>query len=448
MRRAAAARAALLAALGSATAGAQPVASATAAAPAPDRGAWLSEHLAEIRSIDPADEDFTDLEPLAEAIGSARVVQLGEGTHGEGSTFLAKARLIRFLHQRLGFDVLAWEAGFFDCRDFAAALRGNVATSEAADLCLYRIWARSREVEPTLAYLRATQATPRPIESVGFDSRVSTESGRRERFPAFITSFFDRLDRGLICSAERADLTAMSIGLLPADYYAKPGVRNWNRELPRRLIAALDARRAELERIYPPREVDFARQSLVSFLAMDRALPPDSNAGNADGYSRDTAMAENLMWWLEGPLAGRKVMVWAHNYHVQMDFSHPAAFSSRPLGGPTGRFLERELGPDLYTLGFLTHHGFYFYAGGGLGTDVPEPIPAPPPGSLEDLLHASGKPYAFLDLESLPAGHWLREPQTAGAYFYEPQSLDWPRLYDGFFFIDEMKPSTEISPSP
>jgi hypothetical protein len=31
-----------------------------------------------IRSIDPSDEDYSDLEPLADAIGDARVVQLGE----------------------------------------------------------------------------------------------------------------------------------------------------------------------------------------------------------------------------------------------------------------------------------------------------------------------------------------------------------------------------------
>jgi erythromycin esterase len=347
--------------------------------------------------------------------------------------------------------VLAWESGFFDCRDFAAALRGDRPLADAAQLCLYGIWSKSREVEPTLAYVRATQATARPIDTVGFDSRVSTETGRRERFPRFVIDFFDRLDPALISESERADLTAMSIGLVPADYYAKPGPRNWNRELPRRLIATLDARRAELEHIYPPHEVDWARQSLVSFLAMDHALPADAEQGNADGYTRDTAMAENLLWWLDGPLKGRKVMVWAHNYHVGMDFPSASAPASRPQGGPTGRFLKRALGDGIYTLGFLTHHGSHYYAGGGFGQESPEAIPAPPAGSLEDLLHGQGKPYLFQDLKSLPEGHWLRQPQTAGAYFYEPQQIVWPRLYDGFFFIDEMKPSTERSqesPSP
>ncbi|MGH9894114.1 MAG: erythromycin esterase family protein, partial [bacterium] len=66
-----------------------------------------------VRSIDPADEDFKDLEPLIKAIGSARVVQLGEPSHGAGSSFAAKARLIKFLHRRMGFDVVAWESGLY-----------------------------------------------------------------------------------------------------------------------------------------------------------------------------------------------------------------------------------------------------------------------------------------------------------------------------------------------
>src|SRR5258708_6197993 len=41
--------------------------------------------------------DVSDLRPLARAIGDARVVLLGEQTHADGTTFVAKTRLVRFL---------------------------------------------------------------------------------------------------------------------------------------------------------------------------------------------------------------------------------------------------------------------------------------------------------------------------------------------------------------
>src|SRR5260370_1064257 len=75
-----------------------------------DRIAWLKSHAAALRSIDPSDSDFSDLEPIRSAIGEARIVMLGEQTHGDGVTFHAKTRLIRFLHEQCGFDVLAFES--------------------------------------------------------------------------------------------------------------------------------------------------------------------------------------------------------------------------------------------------------------------------------------------------------------------------------------------------
>src|SRR5207248_6952503 len=69
------------------------------AGPSDSRSDWLKKRALSVRSIDPADDDFTDLMPLRDFIGNARVVQLGEQSHGDGAAFLAKARLIRFLHE-------------------------------------------------------------------------------------------------------------------------------------------------------------------------------------------------------------------------------------------------------------------------------------------------------------------------------------------------------------
>ncbi len=405
---------------------------------------WLAENAAPVRSIAPTDEDFSDLEPVLRCIGSARVVALGEVTHGDGAAFLAKARLVRFLHQKMGFDVLAWESGFFDVPLMDAALRSGLPLEEAASRGLYAVWASSTEVQPALAYLRATQSTDRPIGSVGFDCRVSTERSRSELFPRFVFEFFDRLDPGLISTRERADLTAMSVGLVPAEYFNHPGERRYNRDLPRRLVATIDARRGDLLVRVSPREIDHVRQSLVSLMNMDRALGGLSGAGRGDdGYNRDTAMAENLLHLLDGALAGRKVIVWAHNYHVYRDLPAAGAAealrSEGSLAGPMGMSLARALGRDVYVIGFLAHHGRCGFAG-----EPPEELPPAAPDSLEGLLHATGKPWLFLGLRELPPDHWLRAPLATSLYMYETMTTEVPRLCDALFFLDEMTPSTAV----
>jgi len=67
---------------------------------AQDRSArigWLLRNAVPIRSIDPTipDDDFADLKPLVAAVGRSRMVVLGEQSHGDGATFLAKGRLIK-----------------------------------------------------------------------------------------------------------------------------------------------------------------------------------------------------------------------------------------------------------------------------------------------------------------------------------------------------------------
>lgn len=71
---------------------------AAGATPRDDLQSWIDKNAVNVRSINPADEDFTDLEFLVGAIGNAQVVQLGEASHQGGNGFSAKARLVKFLH--------------------------------------------------------------------------------------------------------------------------------------------------------------------------------------------------------------------------------------------------------------------------------------------------------------------------------------------------------------
>src|SRR5690606_20323100 len=77
---------------------------------------WLRRNAVTLERITPVldgSDQFADLRPLATAIGDARVVVLGEQSHGDGTTFLMKARLVEFLHREMGFDVLAFESGLY-----------------------------------------------------------------------------------------------------------------------------------------------------------------------------------------------------------------------------------------------------------------------------------------------------------------------------------------------
>ena len=87
------------------------LASACATAPATDA---IAAPATPVRLAATPGDDFADLAPFGAAVGSARIVALDEQTHGGHEEFVLKLRLLRYLHERLGFDVLVLESGLFD----------------------------------------------------------------------------------------------------------------------------------------------------------------------------------------------------------------------------------------------------------------------------------------------------------------------------------------------
>lgn len=74
---------------------------------------YISETAIPVLSIQPDTSYDTDLDAVAAKLGDARILLLGEQDHGDAASFLAKTRLIRYLHEKKGFNVVVFESDFF-----------------------------------------------------------------------------------------------------------------------------------------------------------------------------------------------------------------------------------------------------------------------------------------------------------------------------------------------
>jgi erythromycin esterase-like protein len=72
-------------------------------------GRAIRESIVLLRTVDPG-TPLDDLEPLRALIGDARIVSLGEPTHGSREAFQMKHRLLRFLVEEMGFSIFSIEA--------------------------------------------------------------------------------------------------------------------------------------------------------------------------------------------------------------------------------------------------------------------------------------------------------------------------------------------------
>src|SRR6266511_3481190 len=128
------------------------------------RIAWLKDHADTFDSLDFDDDEFNDLEGFGKAIGDARIVMLGEQMHGDGTTRRAHARLVRYLHEEKGFDVLALESGLYSMRKIWDRLRAGETVRRAMGS-----WADTREMRPLFEYVGARARRRRPLELAGID---------------------------------------------------------------------------------------------------------------------------------------------------------------------------------------------------------------------------------------------------------------------------------------
>src|SRR5689334_7225745 len=71
----------------------------------PEVVAWLKANLMPLASAEPG-SGFDDLQPLRSLIGDARIVSLGEATHGTREFFQLKHRMMEYCISQLGFTMI------------------------------------------------------------------------------------------------------------------------------------------------------------------------------------------------------------------------------------------------------------------------------------------------------------------------------------------------------
>lgn len=406
-------------------------------------GLFRKDMVAMIRSIDVGDTDFSDLRELKSAIGNSRIVLLGEQTHGEGSTFLAKTRLIKMLHEQMGFEVLAFESGLYDCARIWENMQQGGQLSKEAIGSLFYMYATSRQMLPLFGYIQGEMSGSRPLVLTGFESQ---HTGRKA-----ITDLFGELASFLKAGYPEKGHFGMADS-------------NWSvfRRLSLAMFASRDFRPAEKEK-----KTFFNELSLLKGLLREERSPVGRLTASAGFWHqvigsiesqalrywqlttsnemavRDRQMAENLIWLAEKAYPGKKIIVWAHNVHI----ARSVPWSERPLKPmagdadvfiPMGVTIHDHFGASAYCIGFSGHDGSYMnYINDTIVTVNPAPANSP-----EGRLAAAGYQYAFVNYR-LRTG-WMEQKQPGGFADYQWINGIWPDIFDGLLYIKTAFPVDRI----
>jgi erythromycin esterase len=338
---------------------------------------WLQGQATPLSHLDPA-APLDDLEPLRDILDGARVVALGEHSHFIDEFATMRRRILRFPVERCGVTVLAFEYGFSEGFPLDAWAHGQ-GTDD--DLSVHLAAAIPMGIEEPLRFLR----------------RIDPETLPTVQSAMTIAASFAG-DSAAVAAPAWACLAAAEQDTLSA------------------LLARLLIRFRSLEPLYVSRgdqhSYDIALRCLEGACHADytfRALAALFTGGGltADTSARDLYMAESLMWHLNRLEPTARVVLVAHNAHIQKT---PIAFDGHLTGLPMGQHLHNALGDAYFALGLtsVTGHTGEMHRDerARFGFTVHDTALEPPvPGSIEAALADTGLGLCVADLRQARAEH-------------------------------------------
>lgn len=364
----------------------------------PDEITRLNQQIAPIASVR-AGSGFADLAPLAAVVAPARVVALGESTHGSHEVFQLKHRLLEYLVTQQGFTTFAIEADY----GYGEILNEYIQTGTGDSLLVRKaagdaVW-DTAEFWEMVEWMRAyNQQHAVKIRYAGFDMQRPLPN--LLRLESFATQRGDTVLRRLVQSVHTSYSALSKAPDQTSAAIKEPVVRQAN-ELAHYLQAVA---------------APAAMQQHALVLLQRAELVGDKHYG--DG--RDQAMATNVAWLLKQEPAA-KIVLWAHNAHIRRDDYQPQM----------GHHLARRLGPAYVAVGFATGHGTASVLNSD-GSTRTQALTLTPPisNSYEALLDQATPPIYFLNLSQAGAAtKWL----TTGRKFRAIGLYESPRGAEGQF---------------
>ncbi|MFH8408853.1 erythromycin esterase family protein [Streptomyces sp. NPDC018019] len=393
----------------------------------------LGERAAVLGTLDP-EAPLDDLEPLRALIGDARVVALGENSHFIREFGLARERLLRFLVQRCGFTALAFEFGFSEGVALDAWVQG---AGMEEDFARQTGAAIPVGLSGPLHWLRRYNRTATlPVRFAGID--VPEAGGSLLPALAPVAEYLREVDpdglplvRDAMKTAERFAGASMA---LAAPAWAR--LDTAEQDALSAMLLRLRTRLRAMEPLYVARggrcghdialrRVEAACHTDHQFRAMAALYAGGGTV--ADTSAREVFMADSVRWLLDRTPPGTRIVLPAHNAHIQRT---PVEFDGRLTTLPMGHHLQHALGDDYFALGMTSVGGhtaeMHLDENTTFGFRVEDTaLGAPEPGSVEAALAAAG-------LDSGIALTGLREHRGTGGTGDGAAGPDRIRMQSGY----------------
>jgi protein-L-isoaspartate(D-aspartate) O-methyltransferase len=394
-----------------------------------------------------------DLEPLLQRIGNARVVLLGEASHGTSEFYRMRARITQKLIEDKGFTMVAAEADWPDAARIDDYVRHrDVPPSEWTAFARFPTWMwRNLETRSFVDWLHGRNLPLRYDQRTAFYGLdlYSLYSSVRS-----VIAYLESVDSDLAAVARQrygcltpweADPAAYGRAALTGAYHA------CERDVAHMLVELLQKQPAyalrDGERFFD------AAQNARLVASAEQYYRVMYYGSRASWNLRDSHMFETLKNALEFHGPASKAVIWAHNSHIG---DAAATEMSRRGEHNIGQLCRQHFGTDSYHIGFGTNAGTVAAASVWDGPMQVMSVRPAHPQSYERLFHMTNAPGLLLSLKDKHVGDLvdkLVKPRLERAIgvIYRPLSelashyfeAVLPQQFDEYIWIDR---TTAVTP--
>ena len=371
--------------------------------------------------------DDSDFVAIGKAIGDARVVMLGEQDHGDAATFQIKSRLVKYLYNKLGFDVLVFESDFCGLTEgWNLVNQGLLPFDQLIAENIFHVWTDCPQNRALFEFAKKSLASERPLILAGIDPTRSFGYSRKaiENIESDLNSY------------DIPFVSTKSFGtqLLPV---LKALVENpYPTEVDK---SSYPLAILQLDTLLQGLKVR-GKVNTITFMVLSNLQSSMTLMLRNDYFGkmqiRDSMMAENLAWLSDVKFAEKKIVVWAASYHIAK--CEGDKIRHRNMGSRFVSTANRER--ESYVIGFTSYEGD---TKNWDGTSYK--FSSPEKESVEGWLFQKGYSAAFFDFKSFRRRYAKVNDTFYMAGIRHLQQLDnWPLFYDGIIYLKSMYPCSEM----
>jgi len=425
-------------------------------APAMRRPRALRDERPAMEAIAAAAESFSSissasLDDLLERIGDARVVLMGEASHGTSEFYRMRDRISRALITQKGFNIVAVEADWPDAARIDHYVRhAEYAPSEWTAFARFPTWMwRNTDVRNFVDWLAAHNATIDPEKRVGFHGLDLYSMYNSIRA---VLDYLEEVDpdSARVARERYGCLTPWQSDPVTYGHAALTGAYRTCENEVVRMLGDLLRRQTEYALHDGERFLDAVQNARLVANA-ERYYRIMYYGSRASWNLRDDHMFETLEDLLAFRGTASKAIVWAHNSHVG-DAAATEMFSRGEHN--IGHLCRKRFGERMVAIGFGTDRGTVAAASEWDGPVEIKSVRPSLPESYERLCHETEKPSFLLNLRQEAVRRALARPRLERAIgvIYRPETelashyfqAELPRQFDEYIWFDETAAVTPL----